>query len=575
MSSRTIHWALLMCWLPAALAQAQPTVWTNPATGPVAGIWSNPANWSPASVPTSANNAQIHNGGEARLTGSVVASRIEVGKNGGVGILTSDASAIEIVLDSDFDIGEIGGDYATGNVIATGNGTVHLANAARLLVGDSGSGDLDLGQTNATVGAQAHGIGVLSLQSIGVVEILDDADIGQAGGSAVATADGTLTANSVGMFQIGADLDVGQSGGTGTSSATGRATITGSQVVVGSNTDIGRTTGSVSGNRGDGMLHLTDSSLAVGFADPALPGSIHIGDAGASLNLRAEAQGSVTLRRSSADVAHLINIGGLSGGGTNPRNAAVGKLELSDSVVAASQVDVAVIASNTAGSAVGTLEINSSWLDIDGSLLLGDGATLVFGLAGNSRANATSTTGRYGALDTNTAAIAGELQIRLLDNFQPLAGSQFDLVNAATAITGSFAMTSLPPLSPGLTWELSQTANLLRLEVLAAPSNADFDGDGDVDGGDWLTWQRGFGTSGGATLSGGDADGNGAINGSDLLLWEAQFATRGSVGTVTATSIPEPSGIGLALLCASALCPAASKQVRRRCLPSGGRPSEP
>ncbi len=70
--------------------------------------------------------------------------------------------------------------------------------------------------------------------------------------------------------------------------------------------------------------------------------------------------------------------------------------------------------------------------------------------------------------------------------------------------------------------------------------SADFDQDGDVDGADFLTWQRGFGS--GATLAEGDADGNGTVDKLDLAIWENQF------GTINLISTPEPSAWILALL---------------------------
>jgi hypothetical protein len=63
--------------------------------------------------------------------------------------------------------------------------------------------------------------------------------------------------------------------------------------------------------------------------------------------------------------------------------------------------------------------------------------------------------------------------------------------------------------------------------------SADFDGDGDVDGRDFLVWQRGEG----------DADGDGSSNGGDLAIWQEQYG-RSSFVTTTIT-VPEPSTIAL------------------------------
>jgi hypothetical protein len=55
----------------------------------------------------------------------------------------------------------------------------------------------------------------------------------------------------------------------------------------------------------------------------------------------------------------------------------------------------------------------------------------------------------------------------------------------------------------------------------------DFDGDGDVDGSDFLAWQRGLGISSGATRTQGDADADGDVDGQDLAAWRGSFGAAG------------------------------------------------
>jgi hypothetical protein len=52
--------------------------------------------------------------------------------------------------------------------------------------------------------------------------------------------------------------------------------------------------------------------------------------------------------------------------------------------------------------------------------------------------------------------------------------------------------------------------------------NGDYNGDGQVDGHDFLTWQRGVGATG-ATPEQGDANGDGEVDGDDLAVWQEQF----------------------------------------------------
>jgi len=62
--------------------------------------------------------------------------------------------------------------------------------------------------------------------------------------------------------------------------------------------------------------------------------------------------------------------------------------------------------------------------------------------------------------------------------------------------------------------------------------SADFDGDGDVDGYDFLRWQQGLGTSPAALHEDGDADVNGIVDGADELVWELQYGSTAVLGAM-------------------------------------------
>ena len=70
------------------------------------------------------------------------------------------------------------------------------------------------------------------------------------------------------------------------------------------------------------------------------------------------------------------------------------------------------------------------------------------------------------------------------------------------------------------------------------PPTADFDEDGDVDGTDFLAWQRGFGILTGATLAQGDANHDGAVTAADLAIWQSDYGTALAVTTM---AVPEPT----------------------------------
>lgn len=67
--------------------------------------------------------------------------------------------------------------------------------------------------------------------------------------------------------------------------------------------------------------------------------------------------------------------------------------------------------------------------------------------------------------------------------------------------------------------------------------SADFDEDGDIDGRDFLAWQRGFATPN-ATRAHGDANNDHTVNAEDLGIWASQY---GSPAPLAVLQVPEPS----------------------------------
>jgi hypothetical protein len=80
--------------------------------------------------------------------------------------------------------------------------------------------------------------------------------------------------------------------------------------------------------------------------------------------------------------------------------------------------------------------------------------------------------------------------------------------------------------------------------------DADFDADGDVDGADFLAWQRGLGDDT-AELADGDANDDGKVDGADLEIWKTQF-TEGQTppppGLGAASAVPEPASMSIAAI---------------------------
>ena len=88
------------------------------------------------------------------------------------------------------------------------------------------------------------------------------------------------------------------------------------------------------------------------------------------------------------------------------------------------------------------------------------------------------------------------------------------------------------------------TLSFLQQTYRATAFQADFDLDDDVDGNDFLIWQRGLGATGSNLRIQGDANSDGAIDNSDLTIWRDSFGAP----LPLLQSIPEPSGVVLALV---------------------------
>ena len=94
--------------------------------------------------------------------------------------------------------------------------------------------------------------------------------------------------------------------------------------------------------------------------------------------------------------------------------------------------------------------------------------------------------------------------------------------------------------------------------------DVDFDADHDVDGNDFLVWQRGFGITAGGTHEQGDANHDYRVEDVDFDLWASQFGSWAGGGVLRRpiAAIPEPNCLGLALFAASLWLCLRSKEVR-------------
>ncbi len=144
-------------------------------------------------------------------------------------------------------------------------------------------------------------------------------------------------------------------------------------------------------------------------------------------------------------------------------------------------------------------------------------------------------------------------------NSQTLADFSLDLkdslgqsIQASNSPLDNVEHLYLTNLGPG-EYTLSVSSNMThdfglawRTSTLFDIASADFDEDGDVDGRDFLAWQRGYGKLLGATHAEGDADGDGDVDSDDIMIFHAQFNPPIALTSALIHAVPEPSSIALA-----------------------------
>ncbi|WP_428307715.1 PEP-CTERM sorting domain-containing protein [Lacipirellula sp.] len=141
------------------------------------------------------------------------------------------------------------------------------------------------------------------------------------------------------------------------------------------------------------------------------------------------------------------------------------------------------------------------------------------------------------------------------------AGAADDGAIGESFLTGNSQLAAAGTLNLGAAFSVGDPQDLNFQYAQATNSRtADFNGNGVVDGSDFLAWQRGNGTVGaGATKASGNANTDQLVNAADLAIWKSEFGNsaipktpgqlvRGNVRYVTSfavAAVPEPSSIAL------------------------------
>jgi len=159
---------------------------------------------------------------------------------------------------------------------------------------------------------------------------------------------------------------------------------------------------------------------------------------------------------------------------------------------------------------------------VEANLEYGDTNTLTIELGG-------LLDGQFDRIDIEgDATLKGNLVIDLLTGFRPSLGDQFEFLDVAGTLSGQFLGLDEGDFLTAITgqpFQISYAGGDGNDVLLTAGLAGDFDADGDVDGNDFLFWQRGESFD--------------PLSASDLAAWEANYSTIAPLAA-TSTAVPEP-----------------------------------
>jgi T5SS/PEP-CTERM-associated repeat protein len=142
------------------------------------------------------------------------------------------------------------------------------------------------------------------------------------------------------------------------------------------------------------------------------------------------------------------------------------------------------------------------------------------------------------------AAVDGLISIGLTNDYDPEIGDSFEIVFADDGVAGTFSSVAAPFIN-GFSFTVDYLPNAVVINVEAGGVfNADFDMNGQIDGNDFLIWQKFLGV--GTTFGQGDADADGDVDAQDLAVWRFQAGQGPSVPSFS--PVPEPGTLALVLV---------------------------
>ncbi len=284
----------------------------------------------------------------------------------------------------------------------------------------------------------------------------------------------------------------------------------------------------VSSAPGDGVVDLVtgaDFTLLVGGGDASGAFGGTISNSDGSLTLEKIGAGTQTLSGNNTyDGETQVQAGTLLVNNTSGSGTGSAAVDVFNGATLGGTGSVAGTVSIVNGATLAP-GMSTGAFSIGGNLDVSNGASLAIELGGTIAGD------EYDRVEvTGFADLLGDLDVTLIDSFTPSAGDSFAFLFASGGFNAAFANLNLPDLSAdGLEWLLNPGGSTLFLQVVAPTVDGDYDGDGDVDGADFLRWQREDGTPEG------------------LADWQNGY---GGGQPIALASLPEPTSLAIVLVAA-------------------------
>jgi hypothetical protein len=338
------------------------------------------------------------------------------------------------------------------------------------------------------------------------------------------TIDGTFIASNGIALPVGAALD-----GTGTVAAKIAAGF-GSRIEATGNLQLGAN--AANGFYSDGELYTGSNSVTINDSNEAVLGSFtQLGDGAIEGSLLAgmAVPGEAKVRFLLEEGKNLVGRGSISGNFKNNGHVIGDGSGSGERIVFDADSTVSGLGMFENATVLGMFSPGNSPAVIISSNL-GLGGTLKIELGGLTPGFGPN---NYDQVNDDGAVFISadsKLSLEPWNNFVPTVGDQFQVLTWNQELTGEFDEIVIDPLfsSYGISFSAQYVnpsgAGSLVLTAISVSSPGDFDFDGDIDGRDFLVWQRGGSPS--------------PFSASDLTAWQTGYGVE---PLATSHAVPEPA----------------------------------